>query len=186
MLLLKIVLSFMKITLLAFGGAYAAIPLVENEVVQVQGWMTVAEFANLIAIDELTPGPIIINCATFVGMHVAGVPGAIAATLGVILPAGTLAMILLMLYRKYKEMPLLDNIIQTLKCMAIAMILTTFLNIAFNALFGSRTIDLSNTNYLAVVLIPISFYLLRKYKPNPLYIMLGCGAINLAFHLIAG
>jgi len=166
MLLLKIVLSFMKITLLAFGGAYAAIPLVENEVVQVQGWMTVAEFANLIAIDELTPGPIIINCATFVGMHVAGVPGAIAATLGVVLPAGTLAMILLMLYRKYKEMP--------------------FLNIAFNALFGSRTVDLSNTNYLAVVLIPIAFFLLRKYKPNPLYIMLGCGAINLAFYLIAG
>ena len=186
MLLLKIVLSFMKITLLAFGGAYAAIPLVENEVVQVQGWMTVAEFGNLIAIDELTPGPIILNCATFVGMHVAGIPGAIAATFGVVLPAGTLAMILLLLYRKYKKMPLLDNIVQTLKCMAIAMIATTFLNILFNALFGSKTIDLTNISYLGVVLIPIAFLLLRKFKTNPLYIMLGCGLINLIFNLITG
>ena len=185
MLLLKIVLSFMKITLLAYGGAYAAIPLVENEVVQVQGWLSVAEFGNLLAIDELTPGPIILNCATFVGMRVAGIPGAIAATLGVVIPAGSLAMGLLLLYRKYREMPLLDNIILTLKCMAVALIITTFINISLNAMFDGGTVALENLNCLGLILVPLAFWLLRKYRPNPVYIMLGCGLINLIFHLIA-
>lgn len=184
MLLIKIILSFMKISLLAFGGAYAAIPLVEREVVEIQQWMTISEFSNLIAIDEITPGPIIINCATFVGMHVAGIPGAIAATFGVVLPAGLLSLTLLILYRKYKKMPLLENIVQTLKCMAVALIFVTFLNIFLNAVFGSKTVDFQSTNYLGILLITVSFFLLRKLKTNPLYIMLGCGLINLVFCLI--
>ena len=80
-LLLQIVFSFMKIAVLAFGGAYAAFPLVEREVVNIQHWMTYTEFLDLVALDEVTPGPIIVNCATFVGTKVAGVPGAIAATI---------------------------------------------------------------------------------------------------------
>ena len=79
--LLQVLLSFMRIGVLSFGGAYAAVPLVEREVVLTRGWLSATEFANLLAIDELTPGPILINSATFVGMRVAGVPGAVIATL---------------------------------------------------------------------------------------------------------
>ena len=91
-ILLQIVLAFMRVSAIAFGGAYATIPLVEHEAVVVQHWMTYAEFADLIALDEITPGPILINSATFVGMRVAGIPGAIAATLGVIIIPCTLVM----------------------------------------------------------------------------------------------
>ena len=67
--LLEVFLAFVRIGALSFGGAYAAIPLVEQEVVVARGWMTYAEFADLVALDELTPGPILINSATFVGMR---------------------------------------------------------------------------------------------------------------------
>ena len=79
--ILDIFLSFLKIGLFAFGGAYAVIPLIEEQMVTNTGWMTFTEFSDLVAIDELTPGPIIINSATFIGMKLGGVPGAIAATL---------------------------------------------------------------------------------------------------------
>ena len=78
--LLDIFLNFLKIGLFAFGGAYAAIPLIEEQMVTNTGWMTFEEFSDLVAIDELTPGPIIINSSTFIGMKLAGLPGAITAT----------------------------------------------------------------------------------------------------------
>ena len=86
-MIISIILSFMKIGILAFGGAYAAIPLVEKEIVELRQWMTYEEFADLLALDELTPGPILINSATFVGMKVGGLSGAVAASIGCILPA---------------------------------------------------------------------------------------------------
>ncbi|MBQ1447920.1 MAG: chromate transporter, partial [Erysipelotrichaceae bacterium] len=82
----EIFFSFLKIGAFAFGGAYAVIPLVEEQTVTNMGWMTFKEFSDLVAIDELTPGPIIINSSTFIGMKLAGVPGAIAATLGCVIP----------------------------------------------------------------------------------------------------
>ena len=91
--ILDIFLSFLKIGVFAFGGAYAVIPLVEEQMVTNTGWMTFTEFSDLVAIDELTPGPIIINSATFIGMKLGGVPGAIAATLGCILPGCIVSLI---------------------------------------------------------------------------------------------
>ena len=73
----EIFFSFLKIGAFAFGGAYAVIPLIEEQMVTNNGWMTFAEFSDLVAIDELTPGPIIINSSTFIGMKLAGVPGAV-------------------------------------------------------------------------------------------------------------
>ena len=70
---IEIFLAFIRIGALAFGGAYAAMPLIEQEIVDRTGWMTFTEFSDLIAIDELTPGPIIINSATFIGMKLGGI-----------------------------------------------------------------------------------------------------------------
>ena len=102
-MLFRIILSFMKIGVLAFGGAYAAVPLIEKEIVELQKWMTYEEFADLLALDELTPGPILINSATFVGMKISGIPGVIAATIGCILPSCIISLIMFLIYRKYKN-----------------------------------------------------------------------------------
>ena len=87
MIYLELFISFLKIGAFSFGGGYAAMPLIESEVVSTHHWLSAAEFGDLITISQMTPGPIAINSATFVGIRIAGVFGALAATLGCTLPA---------------------------------------------------------------------------------------------------
>ena len=176
---LTIYLAFLKIGALAFGGAYAGMPLIEQEVVKAQQWMTYKEFTDLIAIDELTPGPIIINSATYIGMKLGGLSGAIAATLGSITPACIVSFILICIYRRYKEIPLISEMINILKCMSIALILSTVLKIFMNAVFPENGIS-----YLSIIMILLSFYIIRRSKLNPIYVMLGCGALRLLVSFI--
>ena len=120
--ILAIFLNFLKIGLFAFGGAYAVIPLIEEQMVTNTGWMTFEEFSDLVAIDELTPGPIIINSSTFIGMKLGGVPGALAATLACVIPGAIVALTLVYLYGQYKEIPVISEAIRVLKCMSVALI----------------------------------------------------------------
>ena len=83
-ILIKIFLSFLKIGAFSFGGGYAMLPLIEREIVNNHNWITFKEFIDIIGISQMTPGPIAINSATFVGFKVSGILGSIAATLGVI------------------------------------------------------------------------------------------------------
>ena len=179
--ILDIFLSFLKIGVFAFGGAYAVIPLVEEQMVTNTGWMTFTEFSDLVAIDELTPGPIIINSATFIGMKLGGVPGAIAATLGCILPGCIVSLILIYLYRKYKEIPVISEIMKVLKCMSVALIFSVLIKMFMGAIIPAGTLD--SLNYISLVMVIVCFFILRKYKTNPLYLMLACGAITLVLNL---
>ena len=182
--LFDIFISFIKIGALAFGGAYAAIPIVESEVVMIRGWMTYQEFTNLLTLDELTPGPILINSATFVGMKLGGVWGAIVATLGCIVPAVTISLILVLIYRKYKNLSIMQSIMNTLKCMAIALIASSFIKMFRTALFTDGVIAFSSIQWISIPLMVISFIILRRKKVNPILIMLACGSINLIVSFI--
>ncbi|MBR3005121.1 MAG: chromate transporter, partial [Erysipelotrichaceae bacterium] len=135
--ILDIFLNFLKIGVFAFGGAYAVIPLIEEQMVTNTKWMTFAEFSDLLAIDELTPGPIIVNASTFIGMKLSGVFGAIAATFGCVVPGCIIALILIRLYRKYKEIPVISEAIKVLKCMSIALIFSVLIKMFMNAVFPS-------------------------------------------------
>ena len=179
MSLLDIFLAFIKVGAMCFGGAYAAIPIVEKEVVHIHNWMTIAEFADLVAIDEITPGPIIINSASFVGMRLAGVPGAIVASLGAIVVPCVVTTIMIFIFRKFKDIKGISEVIYTLKCMTVALILSTCLSIILNALLPTKVFSISNVDYLLLIMGITSFLVIRKYKPNPLYVMLACGAVNL-------
>ncbi len=173
MLIFQIVLSFMKIGILSFGGAYASIPLVEKEIVELRQWMSYEEFADLLSLDELTPGPILINCATFVGMKTGGIPGAVAATFGCILPSCIISFILILAYKKYKKLSFIQSFLLTFKCVTIALIFSTFTRIA-KSLYCQTEMTAGIVGFFLTV---VSFYLLRRYKINPLYIMLGCGFV---------
>ena len=91
MIYFQLFLSFFQIGLFSFGGGYAAMPLIQGQVVQGHGWLSMSEFTDLITISQMTPGPIAVNSATFVGIKIAGIPGALAATFGCILPSCILA-----------------------------------------------------------------------------------------------
>ena len=87
MIYLQLFWSFIQIGMFSFGGGYAAMPLIQGQVVTDHGWLTMSEFTDLITISQMTPGPIAVNSATFVGLKIAGIPGAVVATLGCILPS---------------------------------------------------------------------------------------------------
>ena len=87
MIYLQLFWSFLQVGLFSIGGGYAAMPLIQNQVVSAHPWLTMNEFTDLITIAEMTPGPIAINSATFVGIRIAGIPGAMIATFGCILPS---------------------------------------------------------------------------------------------------
>ena len=100
MIYLQLFLSFLQIGAFSFGGGYAAMPLIQNQVVQLHPWLSQSEFTDLITISQMTPGPIAINSATFVGIKIAGMPGALVATLGCILPSCIIVTIIAYLYMR--------------------------------------------------------------------------------------
>ena len=186
MMLLRIIVSFMKICLLAFGGAYSAVPLIAREVVDVQHWMTYAEFADLLALDELTPGPIMINCATFVGMKLAGIPGAIAASLGCCIPPAIICFVLDLIYRKYREVPVISVILQAMRCMSLALVLSTLISLTANIMFHGAGISFANLDILSLILATATFILIRKEVADPIVVLLGSGAVSLLSWLLLG
>ena len=111
MIYLQLFLSFLQIGMFSFGGGYAAMPLIQGQVVQTHQWMTMSEFTDLITISQMTPGPIAVNAATFVGIKIAGIPGALVATLGCILPSCMIVTVLARLYLRYRKMDMLQGVL---------------------------------------------------------------------------
>ena len=126
MMYIQLFLSFFQISLFSFGGGYAALPLIQGQVVNVHHWLSMTEFTDLITISQMTPGPIAINSATFVGTKIAGIPGAVVSTLGCILPSCILVTLLAWLYLKYQKMDLLQSVLQSLRPAVVAMIASRF------------------------------------------------------------
>ncbi len=104
MIYLQLFLSFLQIGLFSFGGGYAAMPLIQNQIVTIHSWLSMSEFTDLITISQMTPGPIAINSATFVGIKIAGLPGALIATIGCVLPSCIIVTLIAKLYLKYRNM----------------------------------------------------------------------------------
>ena len=184
MFLLEIVLTFIKIGALCFGGGYASISIVEREIVNIKGWLSYQEFFDLLAIDEITPGPIIINAATFIGTKIAGILGALSATLGSIIIPCLLSLILVIIYRKYKDLKILNDILSTLKSMSFALILSTMFTIFLNIIFKNEIMSFSNINYFLFILIVISFILIKKFNLYPIVVMLICGILNVLINIM--
>ncbi len=179
-MLLQLFLSFLKVGLFSVGGGYAAIPLIQNQIVNVHGLMTMAEFTDLITIAEMTPGPISINSATFVGTQLAGLPGALICTLGCILPAFILCLILAHFYYKYRNLSGVQTILASLRPAVVALISSAGLAILSLALFNADKSEIVLANFR-----PVEFCLfigglvaLRKFKFNPIMVIFGSGIIG--------
>ena len=94
MIYLELLWSFFQIGLFSIGGGYAAMPLIQHQAIDIHGWLTMQSFSDIMTISQMTPGPIAINAATFVGIQVAGIPGALVATFGCVLPSSIIVTIL--------------------------------------------------------------------------------------------
>lgn len=176
---LQLFLSFLQIGAFSFGGGYAAMPLIQNQVVTLHHWLSAGEFNDLVTISQMTPGPIAINSATFVGLRIAGLPGAVVATIGCILPSCILVSILAWVYTKYKKLTILQGILNTLRPAVVAMIATAGMGIIITSFWGETGFSLqaaiSGLKIDAVVIFAAALLLLRKGRMNPIWVMVLAG-----------
>lgn len=179
MIYLELFLSFLQVGLFSIGGGYAAIPLIQSQVVEKQGWITLQEFTNLITISEMTPGPIAVNSATFVGMNIAGIAGAVCATLGCIFPSLILVSALFFLYAKLKDNAVMQKVLAALRPAVVALIAGAGIEILLLVIFGGQEKALQNVQWVGCVLFAVAFFVLRKWKANPILVMCACGLGNL-------
>jgi len=184
MIYLEIFWSFFQIGLFSIGGGYAALPLIENQVLEIHKWLTLSEYADLLTISQMTPGPIAINASTFVGTKVAGLPGAIIATVGCVTPSCIIVLILSYFYFKYKNISAIQGILKGLRPAVVSLIATAGLSILMLAVFKTEgatlmNIKLSDINFISIILVAIGVFVLRKYKADPIKVMVVTGIIGI-------
>ena len=138
MILLKLFFAFIQVGLFSVGGGYAAIPLIQEQIVDIYGMMTLEEFSDLITVAEMTPGPISINSATFVGMRVAGIPGVIICSVGCIIPSFCICLILAHFYYKYRSVKGVQVVLSAMRPAVVALIASAGASIFMLALFQSE------------------------------------------------
>ncbi|MFA9422439.1 MAG: chromate transporter, partial [Sedimentibacter sp.] len=182
MIYLDIFWSFFQIGLFSIGGGYAALPLIENQVLEVHKWLSLGEFADLLTISQMTPGPIALNASTFVGTKVAGLPGAIIATVGCVTPSCIIVLTLAYFYFKYKNLSVIQGVLKGLRPAVVSLIASAGLSILILAIFKTEnisllTIKMSDINVISIIIVAIGVYVLRKYKCDPIKIIVITGII---------
>ena len=185
MIFLQLFFSFLQIGLFSFGGGYAAMPLIQGQVVTLHGWLTMSEFTDLITISQMTPGPIAVNSATFVGMKIAGIPGAVVATAGCILPSCIIVTILARLYLKYRNLNLLQGGLKSLRPAVVAMIASAGILILKDAFWGNgESMSFAGTEWSMVMIFGICVLLLQKKKMNPIWVMVLAGVMKVGISMM--
>lgn len=136
MIYLILFLTFLKIGAFTFGGGYAMLPLIQSEVIK-QGWLTTEELVNFIAISESTPGPFAVNIATYVGIEIVGILGAICATLGVVLPSFVIILLIAKFYEKFKNNKYVEGVMVGLKPAVVGLIGSVVISIGQTVFFNN-------------------------------------------------
>lgn len=187
MLLLKLFFSFIQVGLFSVGGGYAAIPLIQDQIVNIHHLLTLEEFTDLITIAEMTPGPISINSSTFVGTRLAGAFGAIICTIGCIIPSFIICLTLAHFYYKYRDFKGVQTVLASLRPAVVSLIGSAGISILLLALFQSDlfSIQLADFRVIEAVLFVACLVALRKFKINAITVIIGGGAIGTVVYLIA-
>lgn len=183
MIYLKLFLAFFQIGLFSFGGGYAALPLIQEQVVNINKWITLSDFTDLITISQMTPGPIAINAATFVGNQVAGIFGGVVATFGCIFPSCIIATILAFIYNKYRNLELLQSVLSLLRPAIVGMIAVAGVSIFIPTIFDGEILNFVLKIKPCMYFI-IAIILLRKFKVDPVIVMILCGLLEVITNFI--
>ena len=180
MIYLKLFWVFFQIGMFSFGGGYASLPLIQTQVVNRYGWLNMREFADIVTISQMTPGPISINSATFVGTRIAGIQGAMAATFGCILPSTIIVLLISALYKKYRNLKYMQGILNGLHPAVVGLIASAGTSMIVQALWngGAVSFQVNRIDFIAVALIALCVVILRKTKMDPVLVMLGAGVLG--------
>ncbi len=188
MLLLKLFFAFMQVGLFSVGGGYAAIPLIQEQIVNIHKLMTMEEFTDLITVAEMTPGPISINSATFVGMRSAGIYGVLLCTIGCIIPSFCICLTLAHFYYKYRTVSGVQVVLGSLRPAVVALIASAGASILMLGLFQAELGDiiLREIRGVELVIFVLSLLVLRKFKVSAITIILGSGVVGTIVYTLMG
>ncbi|MDE5823628.1 MAG: chromate transporter [Lachnospiraceae bacterium] len=187
-MLVKLFFSFIWVGLFSVGGGYAAIPLIQEQIVTIHKLMTMEEFSDLVTVAEMTPGPISINSATFVGMRTAGVYGVLLCTVGCIIPSFCICLTLAHYYYKYRTVSGVQIVLGSLRPAVVALIASAGASILMLGLFQAELHDIV-FRHIRIVELGIfigALVILRKYKVNAITIILGSGIVGTLVYGLTG
>lgn len=191
MIYLQLFYIFFKVGIFGFGGGYAILPMIYQEV-QVFGLLTADDFSNLVALSQVTPGPIAINSATYVGFHSAGLLGAIVATVGVSMPSFLLIMLALYFIDHFRDNVIVANILGGIKPATVGLMGSAFVFMAVTALFdNSDQVDFFNAqsvseslNVVAVIIFALTYILIKFTRIGAITLTLLGGFLGVVLSLL--
>jgi chromate transporter len=173
-MLLQLFVSYLKIGFFGFGGGYAMLSLIHSEVVVRHAWLTNGEFSDIVAISQMTPGPIAINSATYIGYEVAGVWGSVVATVAVCLPALTIMMLVTRFYLRLHDNRYVKGVIMGMRPVVVGMIASAALLLIFpHSDDGRSFIDLWSWGIFLITLVASA----RKVNPILLIVLSGIAGV---------
>ena len=182
MIYLHLFYTFFKIGLFGFGGGYAMLSMIQAEVVTRYGWLTSQEFTAIVAISQMTPGPIGINSDTYVGFTATGnVWGAIIATFAVVLPSFILMLAISRFFLKYQKHPAVEAVFSGLRPAVVGLLASAALVLMNVENFGSPAED-TRSFLISVLIFLVVFIGTRKYKLNPIGMIVACGVAGLLLY----
>lgn len=173
-ILIKLFIAFLKIGTFSFGGGYAMLPFIQAEIVENNNWININEFLDIIGISQMTPGPIAINSATFVGYKLFGVIGSIIATLGVVTTSFILVTIISKMLEKFKESITIKAALLGMRPILIALIIKAFLDLAKESYGDLKSIII--TTIIGILLLN------KKIKIHPILVIVIAAVLGLVFY----
>ena len=182
MIYLQLFYTFFKIGLFGFGGGYAMLSMIQGEVVTRYGWVSSQQFTDIEEITQMPPGPNGINAATYVGFTSTGsVWGSIIATFAVVLPSFILMLTISKFFLKYQKHPIVESIFNGLRPAVVGLLASAALVLMNAENFGSPTED-TYSFVISIIIFLIAFIGTRKYKANPILMIIACGIAGLLLY----
>mgnify|MGYP002578605019 FL=1 len=178
MILWKLFYAFFTIGLFSIGGGYAIIPMIRDQVVMQNHWLSVQEFRDIITISQMTPGPLAVNTSTFVGMRVAGIPGALCATIGCICMGVCIAYGIYHIFQRFASSRIFIEILKGLKAGSLGLIMSAAAIILSLAFFKNGKAALTSLQLSAIVIFLIVLIIERRWKVNPVTLILFSGLLG--------
>ena len=183
MIFLQLFYTFFKIGLFGFGGGYAMVSMIQGEVVTRHEWLSSNEFTDIIAISQMTPGPIGINSATYVGYsavvnagysHAVGILGSTIATVSVVLPSFILMVLISKFFLKYQKHPIIASVFEGLRPGVVGLLAAAALVLMNGENFGTYNWQILTS----IILFAGTFIASYRYKVNPILLIVICGIIG--------
>lgn len=178
MIYLQLFWVYLKIGLLGFGGGYAMLSMIQFEVVEKHAWMTMSEFADVVALSQMTPGPISINCATYVGYQVGGIFGSLLASFSIVLPSLILLYFVLKFLFKHKDNFIIKTTLRDLKPFIAGLIFAAAMLMMNKTTFSDFGLGENN---ISVIICAVTFVAIFFFKVNPMIMIALSGVAGLVF-----